>query len=410
MIDRGLRTTKDRVVGPAARVVAGRIGPGWLTALSLAGGLGGGVAAGFGLRWQAVAVWLLGRVFDGLDGAVARDGDRQSDLGGYLDMMADTVGYAAVPIGIATAQASVGTWTWCAVLLATFYVNTMSWTYLAAIAEKRGGGAARPGERTTIHMPAGLVEGAETIVLFVLMLVVPRPGDLVVHGDGGAGRHHRDRSGVSGPCGTFDDRRRRRSLEPRTPPGAARARRRGVGGADRVRGSCTSDGRDRHVDTAQGLVDAARGNWWAIVAYIAVSLVRPLVLFPATIVTVAAGILFGPFVGVAVAAVAANASAMIGYSIGRNLRRPDQLGGHVTTRGMGVTPASEQLRSSAADPAAVLAVRPRELRVRSAARASNPVRRCDRDRHAARHRRVRARRLRRSPSLDDGLDGVDGRR
>ncbi|MGD9702911.1 MAG: TVP38/TMEM64 family protein [Acidimicrobiia bacterium] len=75
------------------------------------------------------------------------------------------------------------------------------------------------------------------------------------------------------------------------------------------------------VDTAQRLIDAASGNWWAVVAYMAVSLVRPLVLFPATIVTVAAGILFGPFVGVGVAAVAANASAMIGYSIGRNLRR-----------------------------------------------------------------------------------------
>jgi len=173
MIDRTLRTTKDRVIGPAARVVAGRIGPVWLTALSLAGGVGGGIAAGFGLRWQAVALWLLGRVFDGLDGAVAREADRQTDLGGYLDMMADTIGYAAVPIGIATAQASIGTWTWCAVLLATFYVNTMSWTYLSAIAEKRGSGAGETGERTTIHMPAGLVEGAETIVLFVVMLSFP---------------------------------------------------------------------------------------------------------------------------------------------------------------------------------------------------------------------------------------------
>lgn len=173
MIDRRLRTTKDRLAGPAARAIAGRIGPGWLTALSLAGGIGGGVAAGFGLRWQAVGLWLLGRVFDGLDGAVARNGDRQSDLGGYLDMMADTIGYAAVPIGIATAQGSVGTWTWCALLLATFYANTMSWTYLAAIAEKRGDGAVPTGERTTVHMPAGLVEGAETIVLFVLMLAFP---------------------------------------------------------------------------------------------------------------------------------------------------------------------------------------------------------------------------------------------
>jgi len=173
MIDRALRTTKDRLVSPIARRVAGRIGPGWLTVMSLAGGIGGGVAAAFGLRWQAVGVWMFGRVFDGLDGAVARDGERQSDLGGYLDMVADTIGYAAVPIGIASAQGDIGVWTWCALLLATFYANTMSWTYLAAIAEKRGIGAGDTGEHTAIHMPAGLVEGAETIVLFVLMLSFP---------------------------------------------------------------------------------------------------------------------------------------------------------------------------------------------------------------------------------------------
>ncbi len=85
------------------------------------------------------------------------------------------------------------------------------------------------------------------------------------------------------------------------------------------------------VDTAQRLVDAARGNWWAVIAYVGISLVRPLVLFPATIVTVAAGILFGPVAGVAIAAVAANASAMIGYTIGRNLRRPSEAA-EVTTR------------------------------------------------------------------------------
>ncbi len=173
MIDRTLRSVKDRVFGPSARVANGRINPALFTALSLAGGIGAGVAAGFGLRWQAVCIWLLGRAFDGLDGAVAREGGRSSDLGGYLDMMADTVGYAAVPIGIAAAQGSVGSWTWCAVLLATFYLNTMSWTYLAAIAEKRGTGAAETGESTTVHMPGGLIEGAETIVLFVLMLSLP---------------------------------------------------------------------------------------------------------------------------------------------------------------------------------------------------------------------------------------------
>lgn len=110
------------------------------------------------------------------------------------------------------------------------------------------------------------------------------------------------------------------------------------------------------VDTAQRLIDAASGNWWAIVAYMAVSLIRPLVQFPATIVAVAAGILFGPFVGVGVAALAANASAMVGYSIGRNLRRPGAESAVTSQLGTWSSRRCEQLRSSAADPIAVLAL------------------------------------------------------
>lgn len=173
MIDRALRGTKDRLLAPLVVRLSGHVSPGALTVLSLAGGVGGGVVAAFGLRWQAVAIWLAGRVFDGLDGPVARTKARQSDLGGYLDMMADTAGYSAVPLGIAIGQDRTVVWAAGAVLLATFYLNTMSWTYLAAITEKRGEGAAAQEERTTVHMPAGLIEGTETIVFFVVMLAWP---------------------------------------------------------------------------------------------------------------------------------------------------------------------------------------------------------------------------------------------
>jgi uncharacterized membrane protein YdjX (TVP38/TMEM64 family) len=51
-------------------------------------------------------------------------------------------------------------------------------------------------------------------------------------------------------------------------------------------------------ESAQRLVDAARGSWWAVLAYLAASVVRPVVLFPAVILTVVAGVLFGPVVAV----------------------------------------------------------------------------------------------------------------
>jgi hypothetical protein len=45
--------------------------------------------------------------------------------------------------------------------------------YLAALLEKRDVGAVDAGELTTITMPAGLIEGAETIVFYTLFLVFP---------------------------------------------------------------------------------------------------------------------------------------------------------------------------------------------------------------------------------------------
>lgn len=174
MIDERLRSVKESATNPVARRLAGRVSPLVLTEISLVAGVGAGVLSAVGSRWMAVAMWLVGRCFDGLDGAVARFEHRQSDLGGYLDMMADTVGYAAVPIGVAVERPGTAVWVACALLLASFYVNTVSWTYLAAVAEKRRTAGTGPrGEYTTVHMPAGLIEGAETVVLFTLMLAIP---------------------------------------------------------------------------------------------------------------------------------------------------------------------------------------------------------------------------------------------
>jgi uncharacterized membrane protein YdjX (TVP38/TMEM64 family) len=70
------------------------------------------------------------------------------------------------------------------------------------------------------------------------------------------------------------------------------------------------------TDAAQQLVDRTSGAWWAVAAFLLVSILRPFVLFPATLLTMAAGLLFGPVAGVVVAAAGANASAMVGHTVG----------------------------------------------------------------------------------------------
>lgn len=173
MLDQRLRRTKEQVLGPLGAAVAPHVPP---LALTLGGLVLTLAAAGLaaGEVWLgALVLWLLGRLLDGLDGVVARRRGSAGDLGGMLDLVADTVGYAAVPLGVAAGLDERGAWVAVAVLLATFYVNAVTWTYLAALLEKRAAGAGATGELTSTTMPAGLVEGTETIVLFALLLAVP---------------------------------------------------------------------------------------------------------------------------------------------------------------------------------------------------------------------------------------------
>ena len=71
------------------------------------------------------------------------------------------------------------------------------------------------------------------------------------------------------------------------------------------------------IGTLESFIDAVRGQWWAIFLFIAVYAIRPVVLFPASLMTIAGGLLFGPVFGVVATVVGANASAMVAYGIAR---------------------------------------------------------------------------------------------
>lgn len=89
--------------------------------------------------------WFLNRLFDGLDGSLAREQDAASDFGGYLDIVLDFAVYAAIPLGLALGQPAAANFVALALLLASFYVNAASWIYLAALLEKRQQGQWRRG-------------------------------------------------------------------------------------------------------------------------------------------------------------------------------------------------------------------------------------------------------------------------
>lgn len=172
MFDELLRPVKETLLGPVARVF-GRMPP---TLLSLLGLLLGLACAAL-LATQQYALgflfWFLNRLFDGIDGMVARASGRQTDFGGYLDIVIDFVVYAAIPIGLVLGLPQQLNWMALAFLLAAFYVNAASWIYLSALLEKRQAGARASGEQTSVTMPRGVVGGGETILFYTVFMLFP---------------------------------------------------------------------------------------------------------------------------------------------------------------------------------------------------------------------------------------------
>jgi len=173
MFDQQLRNSTKRLLAPIAKITVGWLSPYQLTAIGGLVGVAAALAASQSWWMLALGLWLVNRFLDGLDGAVARISRRSSDAGGYVDITVDMVVYGSIPLGVGFGHGTATVWAATAVLLASFYVNTITWTYLSAVLEKQGLGASSTGEPTTVTMPVGLVEGAETILFFVLILALP---------------------------------------------------------------------------------------------------------------------------------------------------------------------------------------------------------------------------------------------
>jgi phosphatidylglycerophosphate synthase len=138
-------------------------------------GLALGLAAA-GLLWagwsglMVALVLLASRLADGLDGAVAR-AKGKSDFGGYLDIVCDFAFYGAIPLAFVlrdpVANGAAG-----AFLLFSFYVNAATFLGYSILAERRGMETTSRGEKS-LYFTAGLMEGTETILAFLLIALWP---------------------------------------------------------------------------------------------------------------------------------------------------------------------------------------------------------------------------------------------
>ncbi|MGB3471240.1 MAG: CDP-alcohol phosphatidyltransferase family protein [Erythrobacter sp.] len=170
MLDAKLRPLIDPPLNAAGRILANNgVTANMLTFAGLALGLGGAVAIANAEFGWALALILANRVFDGLDGAVARVRG-PTPLGGYFDIVADFAFYVSIPLafGLQDAENTMP----ALVLVSSFVLTGVSFLAFAAVAAERGKSTQAHGRKSFFYS-TGLAEGGETIVVFVAMCALP---------------------------------------------------------------------------------------------------------------------------------------------------------------------------------------------------------------------------------------------
>lgn len=172
MLDGMIRDVIDAPLDRGGRWLAARgASADAVTLVGLGLGLAGAALLAFGVSGLIVALLVLAsRLADGLDGAVARARGK-SDFGGYLDIVCDFAFYGAMPLGFVLFDPAVNGAAG-AFLLAAFYVNGATFLGYAILAAKRGMETRSRGEKS-LYFTAGLLEGTETILFFLLIVLIP---------------------------------------------------------------------------------------------------------------------------------------------------------------------------------------------------------------------------------------------
>jgi phosphatidylinositol phosphate synthase len=150
-----------QLLGPLVRLLSTlRVRPNTLTILGWALSLCSAVLFGLGYSQLAGAVMLLGGLFDSLDGAVARESNRMSAFGAFLDSTLDRLSEAAIFVGIvffyAAAERPYG-----ALLAGVAMTFSLLTSYARARAEGLG-----------IECQVGLLERAGRVVILSVFSMV----------------------------------------------------------------------------------------------------------------------------------------------------------------------------------------------------------------------------------------------
>jgi len=170
MLDAPLRKLIDPVLARAAKpMAAAGLGANMVT---LAGAVAALVALASIMEEHyllGLALIVLNRILDGLDGAVARL-TKATDLGAYLDIALDFIFYGGVPFAFALADP--GRALAASFLIFSFIATGSTFLAFAVFAARRGIETDARG-RKSLYYQGGLTEGTETFIAFAVACIWP---------------------------------------------------------------------------------------------------------------------------------------------------------------------------------------------------------------------------------------------
>jgi phosphatidylglycerophosphate synthase len=170
MFDEPFRARFAIVARPIVLALAHRrVKPDHVTVLAFLLGVGAAALVANGRVYLGILLWLISRIGDGMDGALARESGRSTAFGGYLDITLDMAAYAAMVLGFAALHPALGM-RWALVLVGYMLVitTTLALSDAAGVAGRQVSGTDR-----TFQFTPGFTEAGETNVMYLLWVLFP---------------------------------------------------------------------------------------------------------------------------------------------------------------------------------------------------------------------------------------------
>ena len=177
MFDEPFRARFSPAARPVVQALARRgVSPNHVTIATFLVALAAAGLVAAGRDRAGLAVWLISRLGDGIDGALARETRRSTPYGGYLDITLDMAGYAAMVLGFAVLHPDLGV-AWSAVLGGYVLVitTTLALSDAAGVLGRHVSGTDR-----TFQFTPGITEAGETNAMYVLWVLFPGHLDWLV--------------------------------------------------------------------------------------------------------------------------------------------------------------------------------------------------------------------------------------